>query len=191
MENAWVQYEPPLMTRACVAVWRAVIFWHGSNLTHRGTLWIKVKQPILFLTPNKILNMKSDIRPNRCQNDLFHKAEPLYPPLSLGAVFVFWVLEQLDFLQSLRPSVLCPFCLSFWLSEIWGHFHFSLLYSPLYIVPCIKKQRQNWHIWHLFFVLITTLWQPLWLSCMRYNLTPGDDRSHFLANIKPESSLFH
>lgn len=129
------------MTRACVALWRAVIFWHGSNLTHRGTWLNKVKQPICFLYANKILNMKSDIRPNCCQTDLFHKAEELYPPMSLG---ISGCLNSYIFYTGCLFTVL-----SVCLSGLIISCQFPGSFTVPYVAPCIKKQRWKRAIWHL------------------------------------------
>lgn len=82
------------MTRACVAVWRAVIFWHGSNLTHRGTLWIKVKFFFSLRTRFGVWNVTSDSATDK--NDLFPTAEQLNPPL----VCLLGVLRSFQKLQS-------------------------------------------------------------------------------------------
>lgn len=111
------------MTRACVAVWRAVIFWHGSNLTHRGTLWIKVKFFFSLRTRFGVWNVTSDSATDK--NDLFPTAEQLNPPL----VCLLGVLRSFQKLQS-----------------------FFLFTKPENFFSFFRQEKRGWirTIWHLF-----------------------------------------
>lgn len=142
----------PLMTRACVAVWRAVIFWHWSNLTHQGTLWIKVRRLFSFSRLNKIVNMKPDVftKPHTfCAvsscHCLFSPAESHVAPCVLHKHWapevkknhLFPVLENFRLCRVQPHTGWCkskPWVLS--ASVKWKWFTRGILQQPIYWSTC-------------------------------------------------------